>query len=343
VLVCDTIQSGRKPWCIKEVFHFILVERLPKGDATIATCCHFLSLEGLLESMVRNSNETNTAVAVETEDDGRYAVDIRVFLATITIAMALSFVVGVALGEVPPLTRNASPAKVVRDYLNVNEATKKMVNQHLPAGQHLLVDIEGVNGDFLNSEERLSLAMVETVNEAGLTMLSYHCHSLVPSGVSCVGVLLESHISFHTWPSEGVITLDLFTCGSNPLLPVVKVIERLFGIGDKVRSQWSHELRGFRPEEEKRRHYLDDNSDLALWVLSPLDVYSKEQIYSNMTKFQRVDIWDLREVCMNGDVVEESRVGQSLRPLHFAALFVAFSDYGHAYARRCEEAQHDAR
>ena len=32
----------------------------------------------------------------------------------------------------------------------------------------------------------------------GLTLLSYHCHSLLPAGVSCVGVLLESHISFHT-------------------------------------------------------------------------------------------------------------------------------------------------
>jgi S-adenosylmethionine/arginine decarboxylase-like enzyme len=74
--------------------------------------------------------------------------------------------------------------------------------------------------------------MVDTVKEAGLTMLSYHCHALMPAGISCVGVLMESHISFHTWPAEGVITLDLFTCGNNPLLPVVETIEKLFGIPD---------------------------------------------------------------------------------------------------------------
>eukprot|EP00536_Pseudo-nitzschia_multiseries_P014414 jgi/Psemu1/214583/e_gw1.698.6.1 len=79
--------------------------------------------------------------------------------------------------------------------------------------QHLLVDIKGIEATFLDSEERLAKAMVDTVNHAGLTMLSYHCHKLIPKGVSCVGVLLESHISFHTWPDEGVITLDLFTCG----------------------------------------------------------------------------------------------------------------------------------
>ena len=97
--------------------------------------------------------------------------------------------------------------------------------------------------------------MVKTILGARLTLLSYHCHSLMPEGISCVGVLLESHISFHTWPEEGVITLDLFTCGSNPLLPVVLTMEKLFGIPRKkadseeedeyeeVVTLWSHELR----------------------------------------------------------------------------------------------------
>ena len=66
---------------------------------------------------------------------------------------------------------------------------------HLPSGQHLLIDIKHVDPDFLNSEERLAAAMIEMVNESKLTLLSYHCHSLVPVGVSCAGVLLESHVS----------------------------------------------------------------------------------------------------------------------------------------------------
>jgi S-adenosylmethionine/arginine decarboxylase-like enzyme len=61
------------------------------------------------------------------------------------------------------------------------------------------VDFKDVDSDFLNSEERLAKAMIELTNESGLTLLSYHCHSLVPIGVSCAGVLLESHVAFHTW------------------------------------------------------------------------------------------------------------------------------------------------
>jgi spermidine synthase len=95
---------------------------------------------------------------------------------------------------------------------------------------------------------------------------------------------------------EGVITLDLFTCGERPLLPILPLIEKLFGIGDNIKSQWSHELRGFRPAEELKKNYMADSSDLSLWVLSPLEMHSKKQVYSGMTKFQRVDIWDIVEV-----------------------------------------------
>jgi S-adenosylmethionine decarboxylase proenzyme len=186
----------------------------------------------------------------------------------------------------------------------------------LPSGQHLLVDIKNVEADFLNSEKRLSNAMVETVKAAGLDLLSYHCHSLIPAGVSCVGVLLQSHISFHTWPEEGVITLDLFTSGDNPLLPAVADVERLFGIPREVNLEdddedededdevdgevtvtWSHELRGFRHGEYlsgTKTNYLDSRSELSGWVLGRLDVH-KKQVIATMSEHYRIDIWDIME------------------------------------------------
>mmetsp|Transcript_6974 Transcript_6974/g.14557 ORF Transcript_6974/g.14557 Transcript_6974/m.14557 type:complete len:939 (+) Transcript_6974:74-2890(+) len=189
---------------------------------------------------------------------------------------------------------------------------------HLPAGQHLLVDIKDIDSNFLDSEERLATAMIELINESKLTLLSYHCHSLVPIGVSCVGVLLESHISFHTWPLEGVITLDLFTCGGNPLIPVLPSIKRLFGvareviddvymrdeIGERVQAKeelikpsmlWAHKLRGFR--EGFAPSYSRDNNpldlDLGRYVLGKLDFDIKRPLISTETDFQRVDVYEL--------------------------------------------------
>ena len=180
----------------------------------------------------------------------------------------------------------------------------KLRDQSNPSGQHLLVDIKNLEAAFLNSEARLAEAMQESVKAAGLTMLSYHCHSLHPAGVSCVGVLLESHISFHTWPDEGVITLDLFTTSEKPLLPALPKIEEWFGIprvdpttGEKMKpvTLWSHELRGFRTEDARKAHYLDGESDLANWVTSPLEVVYKKQIITMQTEHQRIDIWDTLE------------------------------------------------
>ena len=66
---------------------------------------------------------------------------------------------------------------------------------HSPSGQHLLIDIKHVDPNFLNSEQRLASAMIELTKEANVILLSYHCHSLIPIGVSCIGFILESHVS----------------------------------------------------------------------------------------------------------------------------------------------------
>ena len=73
--------------------------------------------------------------------------------------------------------------------------------------------------------------MVDLTEESKMTqMLSYHCHPISPIGVSCAGILVKGHVSVRTWPKEGIVTIDLFTCGDEPLVPVVPVVEKLFAI-----------------------------------------------------------------------------------------------------------------
>lgn len=249
-------------------------------------------------------------------NDTRYSIDVRVFLATIMMGMAVSFGVGVGFGPggalvAPQPTILEQHREAPPKYLGPPLASLDDMDgaEHHPAGQHLLVDLKNVDQEFLNSEERLSAAMVEVIREGGLTLLSYHCHAFIPTGVSCVGVLLESHISLQTWPEEGVITLDLFTCGSAPLIPVIPRMVELFGIGENVLSQWSHSLRGFRNGE---RHILDNQSDLATWVLSPLEMYRKENIVSVRSEIQQIDIWDV--VSLDSTPSHEDALKHNLQP-----------------------------
>ena len=156
---------------------------------------------------------------------------------------------------------------------------------HEPAGQHLLIDIEHVDGAFLNSEYHLAQAMIDLVDKSGLTMLSYHCHKLLPAGVSCAGVLLESHVSFHTWPVQGVITLDLFTCGPNSLLNLLDDVKTLFAIAkDNTKDDeeqppqpnvvWAFKKRGFPTDEG----YAPGVSDLGSTLLGVLQFPAKDQV-----------------------------------------------------------------
>lgn len=162
-----------------------------------------------------------------------------------------------------------------------------------PAGQHLLVDIDNVDGNFLNSQSMLAQAMIDLMELSDATLLSYHCHGLEPVGVSCVGVLLESHVSFHTWPIPGVITFDLFTCGSTSLLPLLPAIKELFGVPrhpsvDRPVVLWAYKERGFR----RKQGNIDRYGDIMHFLYGAIEFDMKELVTSVETDFQQIEVYD---------------------------------------------------
>lgn len=82
--------------------------------------------------------------------DQRYSMDIRVFLAVITTAMAAAFCAGVAMGPAHPSLLDgmmmADPTLVHSVEMNVPSDKLGLgadgKDDHEPAGQHLLVDIK---------------------------------------------------------------------------------------------------------------------------------------------------------------------------------------------------------
>ncbi|KAL3801789.1 hypothetical protein HJC23_001185 [Cyclotella cryptica] len=216
-----------------------------------------------------------------------------------------------AEGEWIPCHESPNPqcsrGKAAIDHVNTAGHNSDANEEHLPAGQHLLIDLKDVSSSFLNSESRLAEAMISLINESRLTLLSYHCHSLVPIGVSCAGVLLESHVAFHTWPAEGVITLDLFTCGGMPLIPVLPLVERLFGVereedeveegevGVKPSMLWAHKLRGFR-EGFAEGYDPSDNpldGEMERFLLGKMDYDLKRPLVSTHTDFQSFEVYEV--------------------------------------------------
>ena len=102
--------------------------------------------------------------------------------------------------------------------------------------------------------------------------------------------------------------MDLFTCGQEPLIPLLPLIQNLFaipsldfgmsnnkGVPHEPKMIWSHKLRGFRegfsPDYNKYENPLDQ--ELGLDFLAKHNLDNKVPLVSEETEFQHVDIYGL--------------------------------------------------
>lgn len=97
------------------------------------------------------------------------------------------------------------------------------------AGNHLLIDL------WLDSEEVLSSENIIKILEdccvaANATILFSHAHDFDPEGSSGAIILAESHCTYHYWPEEQFIAIDLFVCGESNPYNALPVIEREFDV-----------------------------------------------------------------------------------------------------------------
>jgi S-adenosylmethionine decarboxylase len=95
-------------------------------------------------------------------------------------------------------------------------------------GRHLLLEVYDIEYDLLNNGISLQETMEKGIKRAGMTILNIFQHCFVPQGVTIVIALSESHVSCHTWPEEGAIAIDVYTCGDgNPKLIALELLKYL--------------------------------------------------------------------------------------------------------------------
>ena len=85
----------------------------------------------------------------------------------------------------------------------------------LATGLHLIGDLYGCRCDarLMLDAEYLEDFCKQQVANAGLTAVGSLFHSFgEDGGVTGVVVLAESHLSIHTWPESGYVTLDVYVC-----------------------------------------------------------------------------------------------------------------------------------
>ena len=78
-------------------------------------------------------------------------------------------------------------------------------------GEHITLDFLGVKQDY--SPSFYNKVIYKIAKKAKVEVLNFAEHIFKPQGFTCVALLAESHMSFHTFPEKGIISFDFFTCG----------------------------------------------------------------------------------------------------------------------------------
>jgi len=104
-------------------------------------------------------------------------------------------------------------------------------------GKHLILDVYDVDCKLLNDVKSLQNSMIRGIERSKMTILNVFSHCFDPQGVTIVIALAESHTTCHTWPEEGTIAIDVYTCGEkNPKIIVIELLKYLNSYNYKLRE-----------------------------------------------------------------------------------------------------------
>lgn len=94
-------------------------------------------------------------------------------------------------------------------------------------GRHLILEMWECKREVLTDTERIMQLLCDSAKDAGATVIKQFYHEFDPPGITGVAILAESHIAIHTWPVEGYVAIDIFTCGTvvNPQLATKRLLE----------------------------------------------------------------------------------------------------------------------
>ena len=87
---------------------------------------------------------------------------------------------------------------------------------HVSHGTHIIGDLTGCNLDGIaageDELEHVRVIVSQAIQKYGLRELGSYYHFFETDGITAVVALSESHVSFHTWPENNYVSMDVFVC-----------------------------------------------------------------------------------------------------------------------------------
>jgi S-adenosylmethionine decarboxylase len=91
-----------------------------------------------------------------------------------------------------------------------------------------LVELRECNTKILSDLKKVQDVLITAAKVADATIVEVAFHEFSPFGISGMVVIVESHLSIHTWPEYDYAAVDIFTCGNilKPEKAVAYLIEK---------------------------------------------------------------------------------------------------------------------
>ena len=100
-------------------------------------------------------------------------------------------------------------------------------------GWHHVVELRGCDPERLRWVDTVREVMLEAADAAGATVVGFAFHQFRPEGASGTLLIAESHFALHTWPEEGYMAMDIFTCGDEMDADVaIEIVRERLGAED---------------------------------------------------------------------------------------------------------------
>ncbi len=110
-------------------------------------------------------------------------------------------------------------------------------------GQHITLDIIGTTKEY--DPSIFEKVINDIAKAAEVTILNISKYKFEPQGFTILALLAESHMSFHTFPENGMISFDFFTCGKvNPSI-AVDIIKKEFEYKRIVKKEFNRDTKAF--------------------------------------------------------------------------------------------------
>jgi len=91
--------------------------------------------------------------------------------------------------------------------------TLKVFRKDKTLGHHYMIDIMDLSYIDLEDIDNIKKIMEKAISIGKMNIIDKKFHKFSPHGYTGFYMLAESHLSFHTWPEKGIISIDCYTCG----------------------------------------------------------------------------------------------------------------------------------